>query len=84
MTILVLRNNVTVTIDDWCCVTTADKDMQEGIDALLSLYPVKPIVNRQPWTARLIVGHYGGRIVSEPAFDPNLGDVIHGITNITG
>lgn len=83
LTIPVNRKAIRVEIDDYGSVKTADVELQEGIDALLSLYPVKPIVNREPWTARLIIRHYGGKIVSEPSFDPNAGDVIHGITNIT-
>jgi hypothetical protein len=67
--------SVAVTIDDYCFVEVADAELQEHIEMLLGMYPVKPIVNREPWTARLLIRYFGGEIVSEPEFDPNLGDV---------
>ena len=35
-----------------------------------------PIVNIEPETARLIIKRFGGKIIYEPEWDPNAGDVI--------
>ena len=82
MTILTIPKgdqSIAVTIDDYCFVKAADAELQEHIDILLYLHTVKPIVNREPWTARLLTKFFGGTILSEPAFDPNAGDVKHGM-----
>jgi hypothetical protein len=70
------EESVSVTVDDLGHAESGNADLQEQIDALLYLYTVKPIVNVEPWVARLIIKFFGGEIVSEPAFDPNAGDVV--------
>jgi len=69
------EESIPVKIDHYGIAKAEDAELQANIDMLLALYAVKPIVNREPWTARILANYFGGTITSEPPFDPNVGDV---------
>jgi len=71
------KNGEIVTVEiNWSVAKCDNAELQEYINAVLELNDVKPIVNIEPWTARVLIDSLGGKIVSEPEFDPNAGDVI--------
>ena len=55
--------------------TTANPELQKEIDAAIRLVPVKPSVNLEPWLARMLITAFDGKIIEEPPWDPNIGDV---------
>jgi hypothetical protein len=69
------EESIPVKIDHYGFVKAEDAELQENIDMLLALYAVKPIVNREPWTVRILAVYFGGTILREPPFDPYVGDV---------
>ena len=64
---------VTVRIENGMA-TCDNPELQKHVDLVLSDV-LPPPVNVEPWAARVIVNELGGKIVKEPPFDPNAGDV---------
>jgi hypothetical protein len=79
MTNITLRFNraqVPVAVQGFKATAESGNDeLQHQINQLVDLVPVKPVVNGEPWLARLLIDHFTGRIIDEPEFDPDAGDV---------
>jgi hypothetical protein len=71
----VKQEQVTVTVNEFGEVDSGHQELLRRINMVLESRVIIPIVNIEPETARLIIKRFGGRIVSEPEFDPNAGDV---------
>jgi hypothetical protein len=72
----VKKEPMTVTVDWYDRVDSGHAELLKRINIVLGVQINLPIVNREPWTARVIIKWFGGEIISEPEFDPDAGDVV--------
>jgi hypothetical protein len=77
MTHLTLRfqeQDEPVTVD-FFHATSTNKDLQEHMDKLLAVQPIKPMVNAEAWLAQLLMSWFGGTKIDGPDFEPEAGNV---------